>query len=152
MKTRREWVELCKITQPEVGKRWEEELMRVSGVEWDAEYSSISDCLGHEGGFFWGDSIKGFDYWDEIHDDMIVNPSKYETLPQGEISPSMGVNTKPAHKLNYKGYWIDIDPNMPSEIVEQLKECVNTDIQALRDRISADEVHINNLIKQNECY
>lgn len=152
MKTRREWVELCKITHPEIGKNWEKVLKLSGDSNWNLTYASMAICLDSAvGGLYWDVSGKGLQYWIKIYKDMLNNPSKYETLPQGEISPSMGVNTKPAYKLKYKGYWIDIDPNMPSEMVEQLKECINTDIEALRNRIKADEVHINNLITQNHA-
>lgn len=30
---------------------------------------------------------------------------------EGEISKSMGVNTKPAHKFEINGFWLLLDPN-----------------------------------------
>ena len=33
--------------------------------------------------------------------------------PEGVISTAMGVNTRPAHRFEYKGHWVLVDPNMP---------------------------------------
>ncbi len=40
---------------------------------------------------------------------------------EGEISKSMGVDTKPAHKLDVNGFWVLVDPNAPVELVRDLK-------------------------------
>lgn len=40
----------------------------------------------------------------------------------GEISKSMGVNTKPSYKIYYNGYWIMIDGQMPKNEFLKLKE------------------------------
>ena len=42
----------------------------------------------------------------------------------GEISPSMGVNTKPAKDYTIGGYWLKIDPNMPDWMFEKLKVAI----------------------------
>jgi hypothetical protein len=42
----------------------------------------------------------------------------------GEISPSMGINTKPAKDLNIGGYWLKVDPNMPEWMFEKLKMAI----------------------------
>jgi len=42
----------------------------------------------------------------------------------GEISPSMGVNTKPAKDYIIGGYWLKIDPNMPDWMFDKLKEAI----------------------------
>lgn len=41
------------------------------------------------------------------------------------ISPSMGVNTRPAHKMVWNGYWIDFDPKMTKETFEHLRDLIN---------------------------
>lgn len=43
---------------------------------------------------------------------------------KGEISTSMGVNTKPAHSFEVNGYWILIDPKMPEKDFLKLKEII----------------------------
>lgn len=43
---------------------------------------------------------------------------------KGIISESMGVNTKPAHKFNVKGYWILVDPTITDDMLENLKNCL----------------------------
>lgn len=39
----------------------------------------------------------------------------------GEISKSMGVDTKPAHKFQIGEYWVMADPKMPQPMFEKLK-------------------------------
>lgn len=43
---------------------------------------------------------------------------------EGEISKSMGVETKPAHKLEIGGYWVLVDPKMPQPMIDRLKMAV----------------------------
>jgi hypothetical protein len=45
------------------------------------------------------------------------------TTPYGTgiVSPSMNVNTKPAHRIEIDGYWVLIDPSMPDEVFERFK-------------------------------
>ncbi len=42
------------------------------------------------------------------------------------ISSSMGVNTKPAHRLEYCGYWILVDLSMPEATFERIKNLILT--------------------------
>jgi hypothetical protein len=42
----------------------------------------------------------------------------------GQVSTSMGVNTKPAHSIEYLGYWIKVDPKMPQELFERVKAAI----------------------------
>ena len=37
-------------------------------------------------------------------------------MKPGDISKSMGVDTKPAHKFQIGEYWVMVDPNMPEEM------------------------------------
>jgi hypothetical protein len=37
-------------------------------------------------------------------------------MEPGQISKSMGVDTKPAHKFKIGEYWVMVDPNMPEEM------------------------------------
>lgn len=41
------------------------------------------------------------------------------------ISPSMGVNTKPSHKIIWNGYWIDMDSKMPEHVFKHLRDLIN---------------------------
>ena len=43
---------------------------------------------------------------------------------QGEISKSMGVDTKPAHKFEINGYWLMLDPNADKATVEEVESLV----------------------------
>jgi hypothetical protein len=40
---------------------------------------------------------------------------------KGEISKSMGVNTKPAHRLLINNHWVLIDSNAPICLVYKIK-------------------------------
>ena len=40
---------------------------------------------------------------------------------KGEISKSMGVNTKPAHRLMINNYWVLIDSSAPICLVYKIK-------------------------------
>jgi hypothetical protein len=58
--------------------------------------------------------------------------SKTETqLPSSEenISKSMGVNTRPSHRMTINGYWILVDSKMPTEeflkLKKQIEKCKN---------------------------
>lgn len=44
--------------------------------------------------------------------------------PDGEISKSMGIDTKPAYKLEIQGYWVLVDPNAPKKFIEDLKMAI----------------------------
>lgn len=46
----------------------------------------------------------------------------------GEISPSMRVDTKPAHKLEYNGHWILFSPSMS---IEQFHSCADAVVETL---------------------
>ena len=49
-----------------------------------------------------------------------------DDLPNfGQVSTSMGVNTKPAHRFEIDGYWVLVDPNMPKEILNKLETLLN---------------------------
>jgi hypothetical protein len=43
----------------------------------------------------------------------------------GIVSPSMAVDTRPAHKLEIAGYWILVDPNMPISLVRKIKIAID---------------------------
>jgi uncharacterized paraquat-inducible protein A len=40
---------------------------------------------------------------------------------EGEISKSMGIDTKPAHKFEINGFWLMLDPNADEATVEQVQ-------------------------------
>lgn len=44
---------------------------------------------------------------------------------KGVISKSMGVDTKPAHKLQIGEHWVLIDPKFPKSMVNKLQELLN---------------------------
>jgi hypothetical protein len=50
---------------------------------------------------------------------------------KGEISKSMGIDTKPAHSFKIKDYWILVDPTMPEHEVKTLKNHIE-EIEYLR--------------------
>lgn len=43
----------------------------------------------------------------------------------GFTSTSMGVNTKPAHRLDFNGHWILIDSTIPESKLEHIKDLIN---------------------------
>jgi hypothetical protein len=51
---------------------------------------------------------------------------------QGELSKSMGVDTKPAHRFKIDGYWVMVDSKMPNENFELLKKVVLSDYDLFR--------------------
>ena len=46
-------------------------------------------------------------------------------MKEGEISKSMGVDTKPAHRLEYKGHWILIDPKINEKYLGEIRMALN---------------------------
>jgi hypothetical protein len=48
----------------------------------------------------------------------------------GEISPSMRVDTKPSHKLEYNGHWILFSPSLT---IEQFHACADAVVQTIND-------------------
>lgn len=53
-------------------------------------------------------------------------------MKPGEISKSMGVDTKPAHKFQIGEYWVMVDSNMPEEMfnfyknkIRDEKKCIS---------------------------
>lgn len=42
-------------------------------------------------------------------------------MKKGQISKSMGVDTKPAHKFEIGKFWVMVDPKMPKEMFQILK-------------------------------
>ena len=48
----------------------------------------------------------------------------FKSMAQGEVSKSMGVDTKPAHKFEINGYWVMVDPKMPKESFQNLESKV----------------------------
>lgn len=43
----------------------------------------------------------------------------------GITSTSMGVNTKPAHKMIWNSYWIMFDSSMPEHVFTHLRDLIN---------------------------
>ena len=56
----------------------------------------------------------------------------FKSMAQGEVSKSMGVDTKPAHKFEINGYWVMVDSKMPDENFELLKKVVLSDYDLFR--------------------
>jgi hypothetical protein len=48
-----------------------------------------------------------------------MDPTNIKT-ENGIVSESMGVNTKPAHRLQYGKYWVLVDPDMPEHTLNKL--------------------------------
>lgn len=45
-----------------------------------------------------------------------------QKIKEGVTSPSMGVDTKPSKKLEYKGHWILVEGNISDADFNELKE------------------------------
>jgi len=43
---------------------------------------------------------------------------------KGEISKSMGINTRPSHKFEINGYWLMLDPNADEATIEQVQDLI----------------------------
>jgi hypothetical protein len=50
----------------------------------------------------------------------------FKSMDQGEVSKSMGVDTKPAHKFKINGYWVMVDSKMSEKDFNKLKFVVNS--------------------------
>ena len=59
-------------------------------------------------------------------------PNTLNKKPKGEVSKSMGVDTKPAHRFEINGYWIMVDSKMPDENFKLLKKAVLSDYDLFR--------------------
>ena len=79
--------------------------------------------------FLWSDTPEKYMYWfNEVHRiSLIINAKKQLEKLEGKPSPSMGVNTKPAHKMKWNGYWIDFDPKMPEHVFQHLRDLINNE-------------------------
>ena len=64
--------------------------------------------------FIWGKSPENSYYWNRRSIDMALEL-------KGKPSPSMGVNTKPADRIEYKGRLIYFEYETPNEIIEEVK-------------------------------
>jgi hypothetical protein len=72
MKTIKEWIEICKKVQPEIGQQWE--------ANWNTSNANrISICLALKASFLWHNTPEGRYYWETIYNDMDKNPDKYTT-------------------------------------------------------------------------
>jgi len=47
-----------------------------------------------------------------------------DKLKPGEISKSMGVDTKPAHRFEINGFWVLVDSKMPKHEFEKFKQAL----------------------------
>jgi hypothetical protein len=83
MKTIYEWIEICKKAQPEIGQQWEDNMIHqrksINANQFEKMYLAFSKNDEH-GNFNWIDSPQGEDFWIGIHDDMVVNPDKYNKI------------------------------------------------------------------------
>jgi hypothetical protein len=50
-----------------------------------------------------------------------------------KISPSMNVNTRPAHRFEINGYWVLVDPKMPENEFENIKQQLTTSPYVVRN-------------------
>ena len=73
--------------------------------------------------FLWSDTPEKYMYWfNEVHRiSLIINAKKQLEKLEGKPSPSMGVNTKPADRIEYKGRLIYFEYETPNEIIEEVK-------------------------------
>lgn len=72
----------------------------------------------------------------------------------------MGVDTKPAHKLNIGEHWVLIDPKFPKEKAEQLQSWFNEETttymfdlvsknRILQDKLDSMQKSIKKFIEEN---
>lgn len=65
--------------------------------------------------------------------------------PEGVISTAMGVNTRPAHRFEYKGHWVLVDQKMPDEMFDNFTSLIDfhgsmrNELNKIRTIINADE-------------
>jgi hypothetical protein len=45
----------------------------------------------------------------------------FKSMTQGEVSKSMGVDTKTAHRFEINGYWVMVDSKMPTSEFNHIK-------------------------------
>ena len=74
--------------------------------------------------FMWAFTPDGYMYWfNEVHRiSLIINAKKQLEKLEGIPSPSMGVNTKPADRIEYKGRLIYFEYGTPESIIEEVKQ------------------------------
>jgi hypothetical protein len=78
MKTIREWIEICKIAQPEIGQQWEKHL----DCSNSKAYIHMQDAMCAS--FTWYETTEGADYWNDIYEDMSENTDKY-SIPKRKL-------------------------------------------------------------------
>ncbi len=73
--------------------------------------------------FFWDKTPENWIYWlDESNRiSLIINAKKQLEKLEGKPSPSMGVNTKPADRITYKGRLIYFEYGTPESVIEEVK-------------------------------
>ncbi len=69
--------------------------------------------------FTWFNTTEGADYW-ALRSAKMMDVLK-SMNQKGDISPSMGVNTKPADRIEYKGRLIYFEYGTPNEIIDEVK-------------------------------
>jgi hypothetical protein len=79
MKTIEEWIEICKITHPELGKKWEE---CFEAENRNDTAPNIYEALNFS--FIWADTKYGHTYWGDIYVCMVSNPDKY-SIPKRKL-------------------------------------------------------------------
>ena len=84
---------------------------------------SLSDKNNPFDSFIWKDTHEKWEYWfnEMCRISLIINAKKHLEKLEGKPSPSMGVNTKPADRIEYKGRLIYFEYETPNEIIEEVK-------------------------------
>ena len=59
----------------------------------------------------------------------------FKSMAQGEISKSMGIDTKPAHKFEINGYWVMVDPKMSKACFEYMRDSILGDFEMFEDKL-----------------
>jgi len=74
--------------------------------------------------FIWKDTAEKWSYWfnEMCRISLVINAKKHLEKLEGKPSPSMGVNTKPADRIEYKGRLIYFEYGTPNEIIEEVKQ------------------------------
>lgn len=74
--------------------------------------------------FIWAFTPDGYMYWfnEMCRISIVINAKKQLEKLEGKPSPSMGVNTKPADRITYKGRLIYFEYGTPESIIEEVKQ------------------------------
>jgi hypothetical protein len=85
------------------------------GVEY--EYEKVK-----HGGYWFKSEVSDEDVGYDFNHSMTNEDLQEAFGTQGEVSKSMGVDTKPAHMFEINGYWVLVDPTMSEDFFKFIEE------------------------------